>query len=77
MTYGPRRSALKEDLALNAWMWMNATWAVSDLGGLPPLRPIALAIGGLGAVLLANAVRPWKARRGTLDRLRKLRAAGR
>src|SRR5262249_52151022 len=49
---------LNDDLALNAWMWMNAMWVVSDLGGLPPLRYVALAIGGLGTVLLANAVWP-------------------
>ena len=68
---------LNDDLALNAWMWMNALWVVSDLGGLPLLRSIALAIGGLGAVLLANAVRPSKAHREALRRFRKLRVTGR
>ena len=68
---------LNDDLALNAWMWMNAMWVVSDLGGLPPLRYVALAIGGLGTVLLANAVWPSKTYRGKLRRLRKLRVIGR
>ena len=72
-----RGRRLNDDLALNAWMWMNATWVVSDLGNLPPLRYIALGIGGLGAVLLANAVRPSKARRVTSGRLRKMRVTGR
>jgi hypothetical protein len=69
-----RRQRLKDDLALNAWMWMNALWVISDLGRLPPLRYAALAIGGLGAVLLANAVRPSKAYPGAaLRRFRKMR----
>jgi hypothetical protein len=42
---GPR---LNDDLALNAWMWMNALWLISDLGGRPMLRYVTLAIGGLG-----------------------------
>jgi hypothetical protein len=72
-----RVQRLNDDLALNAWMWMNTTWVVSDLGGLPRLRSMALAIAGLGAVLLANAVRPSKGHRGALRRFRKMRATGR
>ena len=68
---------LNDDLALNAWMWMNAIWVISDLGELPPLWYIALAFGGLGAVLLANAVRPSKGHRGAPGRLRKMRVTGR
>ena len=68
---------LNDDLALNAWMWMNAMWVVSDLGGLPPLRYVALAIGGLGTVLLANAVWPSKGYRRALPRFRKLRVPAR
>ena len=71
---GRRRN---DDLALNAWMWMNALWVISDLGALPTFRYVALAIGGLGAVLLANAVRPSKAHRGTLRRFKKMRLPGR
>ena len=37
-----------DDLALNAWMWMNALWVISDLGGRPRLSHVAPAIGGLG-----------------------------
>jgi len=72
-----RGQRLNDDLMLNAWMWMNATWVISDLGGLPPLRYVALAIGGLGAILLANAVRPSRSRQGSLDRFRKLRVHAR
>ena len=72
-----RGQRLNDDLALNAWMWMNACWAISDLGGLPVLRHVAMAIGGLGAILLANAVRPSKTRRRSLSRLRKMRVTGR
>lgn len=71
---GPR---LDDDLALNAWMWMNALWVVSDLGEMPMLRYAALAVGGLGAVLLAVAVRPSRGYRGVLHRFRKLRISGR
>ncbi len=72
-----RGRRLNDDLALNAWMWMNALWLISDLGGRPVLRYVALAIGGLGAVLLANAVRPSKGRREALSGFRKMRATGR
>ena len=71
-----RGRRLNDDLALNAWMWMNALWVVSDLGGLPSLWYIALAIGCLGAVLLANAVRPSRRHRAALRRFRKLRVTG-
>jgi hypothetical protein len=67
-----------DDLALNAWMWMNALWVVSDLGGLPMLRYGALAVGGLGVVLLANSVRPSQGGlRRALRRFRKMRLTGR
>lgn len=72
-----RGQRLNDDLALNAWMWMNALWVISDLGGLPRLRYVAMAVGALGAVLLANAVRPSKSRRGAILRLRKMRVTGR
>ena len=72
-----RGQRLNNDLALNAWMWMNALWVVSDLGGLPRLRYVAMAIGVLGAVLLANAVWPSKGYRGAHSRIRKMRATGR
>src|SRR4051812_10460647 len=57
-----RRKAerLDDDLALNAWMWMNALWVISDLGQLPTLRYVAMGVAALGAVLLANAIRPSK-----------------
>ena len=72
-----RGRRLNDDLALNAWMWMNALWLISDLGARPTLRYAALAIGGLGAVLLANAVRSSMGHRGTLSHFRKMRATGR
>jgi nitrate reductase gamma subunit len=68
---------LNDDLALNAWMWMNALWVISDLGRLPQLRFAAMAVGVLGAVLLANALRPSRRRRNTLRRFRKMRVGGR
>lgn len=68
---------LNDDIALNAWMWMNTLWLVSDLGEFPILRRAALAFGGLGAVLLVNAVRPSRRHRKTLRRFRKLRTIGR
>ena len=43
-----RGRRLNDDLALNAWMWMNALWLISDLGGRPVLRYVALAIGAWG-----------------------------
>lgn len=79
-----RGQRLNDDLALNAWMWMNASWVVSDLGELPMLRYLALGIGALGAVLLVNAVRPTALRPatseedwGAISRLKKLRVSGR
>lgn len=68
---------LNDDLALNAWMWMNALWVVSDLGRLPTLRYAAMAVGCVGAILLANAVRPSKTSRERLRRFRKMRTTGR
>lgn len=64
---------LKDDLALNAWMWMNALWLVSDLGANPALRQAALAVGGLGVALLAVALWPTPSRRHPLGHFRKLR----
>jgi hypothetical protein len=66
-------SRLDDDLALNAWMWMNAAWVISDLGGLPRLRYFALAIMVVGALLVLNAVRPDRAQPETPRRLKKLR----
>lgn len=66
-------SRLDDDLALNAWMWMNAAWAVSDLGGMPSLRYAALAIMGVGALLILNAVRPDRSLAESAHRLKKLR----
>jgi hypothetical protein len=72
-----RGRRLAGELTLNAWMWMNALWVISDLGDLPWLWYLALAVGGLGALLLAQSIRPSRVRRGTLDRFRKLRVPGR
>ena len=66
-----------DDLALNAWMWMNALWLVSDLGKYQPLRHAALAFGGVGAVLLLAAIRPARRERTTLRRFRKVRTLAR
>jgi hypothetical protein len=72
-----RGRRLDDDPALYTRMRMNAHWLISDLGGRPVLRHVALAIGGLGAVFLANAVRPWKGHRGALSHFRRMRATGR
>jgi hypothetical protein len=77
LLHGGRGQRLKDDLALNSWMWMNALWLISDLGVRPSLRYAALAIGCAGAVLLANAVRPSKGHRAALGRLRKMHVSGR
>src|SRR3954464_8562322 len=45
-----RGRRLDNDPALYTRMRMNALWLISDLGGRPVLRYVALAIGGLGAV---------------------------
>lgn len=66
---------LNDDLAVNAWMWMNGCWVVSDLGGLPKLRYAAMAIGAVGALLLLNAVRPSNRNRTMLQGFRKMRAS--
>jgi hypothetical protein len=72
-----RWSRLSDDLALNAWMWMNALWVISDLGGRPVFRQAALVVGVVGAVLLANSLRPSTNRRETLIRFKKMRVSGR
>jgi nitrate reductase gamma subunit len=72
-----RGRRLNDDLALNAWMWMNALWLVSDLGKYQPLRHAALAFGGVGAVLLLTAIRPARRERTTLRRFRKVRTLAR
>src|SRR3954470_9043077 len=72
-----RAERLDDDLALNAWMWMNALWVISDLGKLPALRYVAMGVACLGAVLLANAIRPSRRSRGRIRRLKKLRARAR
>jgi hypothetical protein len=74
-----RQSAerLDDDLALNAWMWMNALWVISDLGKFPALRYAAMGVAVLGAALLANAIRPSKRSRGRIRRLKKMRMARR
>jgi hypothetical protein len=66
-----------DDLALNAWMWMNALWLISDLGEYPKLRYAAMAFGTVGAVLLLAAIRPARRERTTLRRFRKIRTVGR
>jgi hypothetical protein len=68
-----RAERLDDDLALNAWMWMNALWVISDLGKLPALRYVAMAVASLGVVLLANAIRPSQRSRGRIRRLKKMR----
>jgi hypothetical protein len=72
-----RGEPLDADLALNAWMWMNALWTVSDLRELPALRYAAIAFSVIGAVLLVNAIRPSKRSRGRIRRLKKMRLTGR
>ncbi len=72
-----RAERLDDDLALNAWMWMNALWVISDLGKIPKLRYAAMGVAALGAVLLINAIRPSSQSRGKIRRLKKLRARGR
>ncbi|MFO0887830.1 MAG: hypothetical protein U0790_01660 [Isosphaeraceae bacterium] len=67
-----RAERLDDDLALNAWMWMNALWVISDLGKLPSLQYAAMAVSALGAVLLANAIRPSSRSRARIIRLKKL-----
>lgn len=69
-----RAERLDDDLALNAWMWMNALWVISDLGKFPNLRYVAMGVAALGALLLVNAIRPSKRSRGKIRRLKKLRA---
>jgi hypothetical protein len=64
---------LTDDLALNSWMWMNGLWLVSDLSGHDGLRHGAMAVGGLGAVLLAVAVWPSRAGEDGSIRLKKMR----
>src|SRR3954454_16358921 len=68
-----RAEWLDDDLALNAWMWMNALWVISDLGKLPALHYAAIAAAAIGALLLANAIRPSKRSRGRIRRLKKMR----
>ncbi len=72
-----RWSRLRDDLALNAWMWMNALWLISDLGGYPTLRKAALVVAVVGAVLLLNELRPSPSRREALVRFKKMRVSGR
>ena len=72
-----RAERLDDDLALNAWMWMNGLWVISDLGQFPALRYAAMGVAALGGVLLANAIRPSKRSRGKIRRLKKLRMARR
>lgn len=68
-----RGQRLTEDLALNAWMWMNGLWVISDLGDLPKLRSVALVVFGLGGVFLLNSLRPRNGARDPLERFRKIR----
>lgn len=68
-----RAERLDDDLALNAWMWMNALWVVSDLGKMPRLQNAAMGAAAVGAILLANAIRPSKRSRGRIRRLKKMR----
>lgn len=68
-----RAERLEDDLALNAWMWMNGLWVVSDMGEMPRLQYAAMAAAAIGAVLLANAIRPSKRSRGRIQRLKKMR----
>lgn len=72
-----RADRLDDDMALNAWMWMNALWVISDLGKIPSLRYAAMVVAAIGAVLLVNAIRPTKRSRGRIRRLKKLRARAR
>jgi hypothetical protein len=68
---------LNDDLVLNAWMWTNALWLLSDLGERPGLRSAALVVCVVGAVLLANALRPSMRGPESVGRIKKLRVADR
>ncbi len=72
-----RAERLDDDLALNAWMWMNALWVISDLGKLPSLQYAAMAVAALGALLLINAIRPSSRSRARIIRLKKFHVARR
>lgn len=72
-----RAERLDDDLALNAWMWMNALWVISDLGNLPSVRYAALGAALVGAILLAIAIWPSKRSRKRIRRLKKMRLARR
>ncbi|AMV40027.1 hypothetical protein [Planctomyces sp. SH-PL62] len=68
-----RWARLRDDLTLNAWMWMNALWMISDLGDRPMFRKAALGFAILGAILLANELRPSPNRFESLARFKKMR----
>jgi hypothetical protein len=74
---GRARSRMLEDLALNAWIWMNALWLVSDLGERPVLRTAAVTVGCLGAVFLLGSVRRSRRSSRTLRHFNKMRLPGR
>jgi hypothetical protein len=62
-----------DDLVLNAWMWMNALWLVSDLADRPELKTAAMAVGGVTAALLAADVATASSRGVPMSRVRRLR----
>lgn len=64
---------LNDDLALNAWMWMNGLWVISDLGEVDGLRYAAMGVAAVGALLLINALRPSRRGRKTLRSFKKMR----
>lgn len=68
-----RWSRLRDDLTLNAWMWMNALWMIADLGDRPTFRKAALAFAILGAILLVDQLRPSPNRAESLARFKKMR----
>ncbi len=66
---------ITDDLVLNAWMWMNALWLISDLGSQPGLRQAALVVAAFGATLLVVDLYSTRGRGSALRRVRKLRIA--
>ncbi len=62
--------------AVNAWVGMNVTWMIEDLGGSPIFGVVARVFGVAGVVLIGMALvaSPWReTARIALRRFRRLR----